>query len=47
MLLENHQQVYQTFFDFYIYQDNILLKKDLKQLCDISLYQSGIESMIC
>ena len=34
MLLENHQQAYHTFFEFYIYQDNILLKEDLqKQLC--------------
>ena len=33
MLLEN-QQLHQTFFELYIYQGNILLKKDLqKQLC--------------
>ena len=38
MLLENHQQLHHTFFDFYIYQGSILLKKDMKkQLCYIFL----------
>ena len=36
MLQENHQELLHTFFEFYVYQDNILLKKDLqKQLCHI------------
>ena len=35
MLLENNQQLYHTFFESYIDQDNILLKKDLQnQLCN-------------
>ena len=29
MLLENHQQLCHTFFESYVYQDNMLLKKDL------------------
>ena len=34
MLLENQQQLNHALFEFYIYQDNIPLKKDLqKQLC--------------
>ena len=38
MLLENHQQLHHIFFDFYIYQCSILLKKDMKkQLCYIFL----------
>ena len=31
MLLENHQQLCHTFFDFYIYQGNILSKKNLQK----------------
>ena len=31
MLIENHQQIHHIFFEFYIYQDNILLQKDLKK----------------
>ena len=38
MLLENHQQLYHTLFEFHIYQDNVLLKKGLqKQQCHTSL----------
>ena len=34
MCLENNQQLHHTFFELYIYQDSIQLKKDLqKQLC--------------
>ena len=34
MLLDNHQQLHHTLFEFYIYQNNMLLKKDIKkQLC--------------
>ena len=31
MMLENYQQLHGTFFELYIYQDNILLKKDIKK----------------
>ena len=38
MLLENHQQLYHTFFELHIYQGNVLFKKDIKkQLCNIFL----------
>ena len=31
MLLENHQQFYHKFFELYIYQGSIQLKKDLQE----------------
>ena len=31
LLLENHQQVHYTFFEFYTYQGNILFKKNIKE----------------
>ena len=31
MLLESHQQLRRILFELYIYQDNILLKKDKKK----------------
>ena len=43
MLLDNNQQLYHTFFEFYIGQGNILSKKDLqKQRC-----QTFFEFYIC
>ena len=31
MMLENHQQLHHTFFELYIYQDSIQLKKGSSQ----------------
>ena len=47
MLLENHQQLHHTLFGICIYQDNILLEKDLqKQLCHILLDYIPIKNRI-
>ena len=36
MLIGNHQQLHHIFFEFYVYQGNMLLKNDIKeQLCQI------------
>ena len=42
MLLENYQQLHHTFFELYIYQGSIQLKKDLQK----QLYHTFLEFYI-
>ena len=37
MQLDNHQQLHDTFIEFYIDQEHILLEKDLQKFCLIFL----------
>ena len=42
MLLENHQQLHHTFFEFHDYQDKILTVKDFRK----QLYHRFLETHI-